>query len=397
MISAADKANIGVFAARYTMTHTRIYPHPIERVWRAVTDARELSAWYVPEWTVDPRLGGAWSCTYGHPTLEEAIAEGGGVGHGVIVAWEPPRLVDYGGQHRFELTEVEGGTRLDWTQTFDPAVRAGAVEAKAHKDWQDRHGENWENPGGPGYPMLPGGQAGNHWGADDLSAHLDGRTPRPFSDRAYYHALTDLYDAHFRAELPRLGQSPWPLATFEGPRAMRYVRVYDHPIERVFEAVSTAQHLDAWMLPICHVERRLGGAWSMTFANPDPAKVVTGVIVAWEPPRLVDYGGMRFELQTRADGKTRLDFVHSFAPGDYGPTDEAGGDQPAGPGTPWRPGFLVGFHLMLDGLARFLEGRPDPIPFIDGVHAFHHGVRDAEDLLLEERYRTHVRDHCPRA
>ena len=202
MISEQDRANLGTFMGRYALQHTRIYPHPIERVWRAVTDAKELSAWYVPEWTVDPRLGGAWSFSYGNPTLEALEGFEQGFGHGVITAWEPPRLVDYGGEHRFELTRVEGGTRLDWTQTIDPARRFPLLEERVIADWKTRHAEDWENPGGPGYPVTAGGQAGNHWAMDDLGAILDGRTPRPFDDRAYYKALTDAYDDHFRRNMP---------------------------------------------------------------------------------------------------------------------------------------------------------------------------------------------------
>lgn len=190
--------------------------------------------------------------------------------------------------------------------------------------------------------------------------------------------------------------SAWPLATFDHRLAMRFLRVYSHPTERVFDAVSTGAQLDAWMLPECRVERRMGGAWSMSFANPDPSKVVTGAILAWRPPFLVDYGGMRFELQGLSNGGCRLDFIQSFADGDQiEPRDGPGEDQPAGPTSPWRPGLLAGFHMMLDGLGRFLDGGPDPIPFIDGVHAYHRGAQSNDDLAMTALYREHIAEHCP--
>lgn len=192
MITETDRANIAVFVGRYAMKHTRTYPHPIERVWRAVSTAEGLNAWYVPVWTVEPGLGGAWSCTYGNPSLEALEASDLGFGHGVITAWDPRRLVDYGGQHRFELTEVDDGTRLDWTQTYDPALRFPKLEATLPGG----------NPGGPGYPMFPGGQAGNHVAADDLGDYLAGRPIHSVAGDAHWVELTRVYHAYFLANLP---------------------------------------------------------------------------------------------------------------------------------------------------------------------------------------------------
>jgi uncharacterized protein YndB with AHSA1/START domain len=183
------------------------------------------------------------------------------------------------------------------------------------------------------------------------------------------------------------------LATFDHRRAMRHVRVYPHPIERVFEAVSTAKHLDAWMLPHCRVERRDGGAWAMTFGGPDIDEAITGTIVAWDPPRLVDYGGMRFELEALGKSATRLTFIHSFAPGFvHPPSDQPGADLPGGPDTPWRPGFVAGFHIMMDDLTAYLDGAHTPVALIDGAHPGHLGHHDAGWLALVDVYRAHIRD-----
>lgn len=187
------------------------------------------------------------------------------------------------------------------------------------------------------------------------------------------------------------------LATFDHRYAMRYVRLYPHPIERVFRAVSTAQELDIWMLPFCTVDARLGGAWAFTFGNSKDSTPVTGAIVAFEPPTLIDYGGMRFELED-APGGTRLTFIHSFPPTwthEPGPGDaQPGGDYPA-PGTPWRPGFVAGFHEMLDDLGDHLFGRARPQPMIEGKHAAYHGVLDPHHETLVEIYRAHIRDTIP--
>ncbi len=194
MITAEDRARIGQFVDRFTFRHERIYPHPIERVWRAVSSAEELMRWYVPGWTCEPRLGGRWSCTYGSAdSIEAAEGYDQGFGHGVITAWDPPRLVDYGGQHRFELEEVEGGTRLVWTQRFDPAwTLSPRMEALVG-----------DNPGGPGYPMTAGGQAGNHIAADELGDYLDGAVIEADIGNTHWQELCAVYDAHFRAAMPK--------------------------------------------------------------------------------------------------------------------------------------------------------------------------------------------------
>lgn len=187
------------------------------------------------------------------------------------------------------------------------------------------------------------------------------------------------------------------LATFDHRYAMRHVRTYPHPIERVFQAVSTAAELDIWALPFCEVDARLGGAWSMTFGNARGEGAVTGTIIAFDPPRLIDYGGMRFELEP-VQGGTRLTFIHSFAPTFVHPDGAgegtSGGDSPA-PGTPWRPGFVAGWHEMMDDLGDHLFGRARPQHMIDGKHAAYHGVKDPHHEALVVVYRAVIRDTIP--
>jgi len=99
------------------------------------------------------------------------------------------------------------------------------------------------------------------------------------------------------------------LATFVDRYTMRHQRTYPHPIERVWEAVTTAEHLDAWMLPVCQVEARLGGSWSFTFADPDGV-AMEGVIVEFDPPRVVadppDDATAEINLKMSADDAHRF-------------------------------------------------------------------------------------------
>jgi uncharacterized protein YndB with AHSA1/START domain len=77
-----------------------------------------------------------------------------------------------------------------------------------------------------------------------------------------------------------------PLAWFVDRHTMVYDRRCAHPIERVWEAVTTAEHLDAWMLPETRVVRSLGGACGFGWGGEiDESERTT--ITVWEPPTAV--------------------------------------------------------------------------------------------------------------
>jgi uncharacterized protein YndB with AHSA1/START domain len=186
------------------------------------------------------------------------------------------------------------------------------------------------------------------------------------------------------------------LAVFVDRRTMRYDRRYAHPIERVWDAVSTGEQLDVWMLPTSRVERRVGGRCSFTWGAAEEEFMEVGEVTDFDPPRLVTYtfadSWMRFELEPEGDG-TRLHFTLSWPdPAQHNePEDYPGGDLPAGPDTPWRPGFLAGFHEMVDDLTGFLDGS-----FTAADRAAHlaNFPQPGYERLIE-LYREHVRAQCP--
>jgi uncharacterized protein YndB with AHSA1/START domain len=151
-----------------------------------------------------------------------------------------------------------------------------------------------------------------------------------------------------------------------------YERRYAHPIERVWEAVSTAEHLDVWMLPISKVERRLGGAASFTWGSTDESGPAdTATVRVWEPPTAVEYAfsdesWMRFDLAGDGDGATVLHFTLH-----YGTPPDAS--------HPWHQDFLAGFHEFLDDLDGYLDGS-----FTEADRATH--LASAPDF--DERHRT---------
>ena len=200
------------------------------------------------------------------------------------------------------------------------------------------------------------------------------------------------------------------LATFDDARTMRYTRVFPHPIDAVWDAVTDAEQLDVWLAPACGVvvERRVGGRCVFGFGSPIKDGF-EGTVTEYDPPNVVHYqlegSSLRFELEP-VDGGTKLEFIHAFKPGIVSPAF-AEADLPAGPGTPWHPDFCAGFHEMIDQLGSLLDGEwtaADAKPFVDAV--YHGGdvyalmeSRPAavkqrhEDLIA--RYTTHIKENCP--
>lgn len=197
-----------------------------------------------------------------------------------------------------------------------------------------------------------------------------------------------------------------PLGEFADRYTFRYEREYPHPPERVWEAITSAEQLDAWFMPHNNVEAKAGGRVSFSFGGP-PEYGVTGHIAEFIPPEVVEYefdngGRLRFELQPTERG-TKLFFSQYFPPGFVFPDgleeDEAQGtDLPGGPDTPWRPGMLAGYHLALASLGTFLDGNgptvEDQIATIEKIAAGTY--YDPVDAELTLRYRQLVKETLPR-
>lgn len=116
-----DDAGFGRFLDEATIQYVRVYPHPIERVWRAVTEPREIRAWFMPA-RIELRANGAWS--FG----------GEDDWDGVISALDPPRFVRFehgprmpggsAGYFEYALEPIANGTRLTFTHHF-PGAEGG--------------------------------------------------------------------------------------------------------------------------------------------------------------------------------------------------------------------------------------------------------------------------------
>ena len=113
----------------YQLHFERHYPHPIARVWAALTTPAQLAQWFAPgEITLVP--GGE---------VHLAFTDGEGVIDGQVTALDPPHLLeftwtDHGkdlGIVRWELAARDDGTQLVLIHTLSNAARDFGLPALA--------------------------------------------------------------------------------------------------------------------------------------------------------------------------------------------------------------------------------------------------------------------------
>lgn len=112
------------------LRYERRLAHPVEKVWRAITDPEHLAHWYPTERELEPAVGGK---------VREGDSSVPGTIDGTVTAYDPPRVLEYtlstegipmagfGDRRtsRFELSPDPEGCLLVFTHTF--ADRAGAA------------------------------------------------------------------------------------------------------------------------------------------------------------------------------------------------------------------------------------------------------------------------------
>jgi uncharacterized protein YndB with AHSA1/START domain len=157
---------------RPALRFERVLAHPVERVWRAISEPAELGRWFpaAADWTPGP---GETFEAYG--------------GTGEVTEVDPPHRLawTYGGDgFSFELASHEGGCRLVFVHVFDdrslaaqtaagwetylsrlePHLAGGHLsEEEAHQQWGDVHERYAERFGidpTPGRQFLATLQAG---------------------------------------------------------------------------------------------------------------------------------------------------------------------------------------------------------------------------------------------
>lgn len=132
---------------------------------------------------------------------------------------------------------------------------------------------------------------------------------------------------------------------------LRYERTYPRPMATVWAALTEPERLADW-LGACEVEPRVGGRFNV-FVNREADTQVSGRVLRWEPPRLLEFTWrghaeetetiVRVELSEVGAGETRLVFTHR------------------GMERKWLGLTLPGWHSLLTRLdALMREGRSIP-------------------------------------
>jgi uncharacterized protein YndB with AHSA1/START domain len=101
--------------------------HPVERVWRTLTEPTEMSGWFPWQVELDARVGGRIGFT--HPRDLATAPDA------VITEWDPPRVFAYtwnGEPLRWELTEDAAGCVLVFTHGLAERPPAGKIAAGWH-------------------------------------------------------------------------------------------------------------------------------------------------------------------------------------------------------------------------------------------------------------------------
>jgi uncharacterized protein YndB with AHSA1/START domain len=74
---------------------------------------------------------------------------------------------------------------------------------------------------------------------------------------------------------------------------LRYERRYEHPVEKVWAAITEPARMADWLAD-AEIELREGGAIKLTWLNTDEdgnTAVMTGRITRFEPPHVLEYEG----------------------------------------------------------------------------------------------------------
>jgi uncharacterized protein YndB with AHSA1/START domain len=228
---------------RCVLRFERLLSHPVEKVWRALTDPSELTSWFPSDVEMELAPGAR---------IRFVFRDGEGPPlDGEITELDPPRVFAYtwgDALLRWELAPEGGATRLVFTHTFED--RAGAASFAA----------------------------GWHGCLDALELMLDGRPvdlPQRWADRheSYVEAF-GLADGEVRE-----GPDGW---------TVRFERQLTRPADEVWAALSSDS-----------ADARVGGPAPEGFTN---GFVPAGDVTAVQAPTLLEY---RWESRANGHGRVR--------------------------------------------------------------------------------------------
>jgi uncharacterized protein YndB with AHSA1/START domain len=126
-VSDADLGVLERGDGEVTIRFARRLPHPPGKVWRALTEAGHLAAWFPTTVEGDLAVGAALEFSFREVAIPPMT--------GTMLAFDPPRVLEFiwGDERlRFELTADGEGTRLGFTATFAELGKAARDAAGWH-------------------------------------------------------------------------------------------------------------------------------------------------------------------------------------------------------------------------------------------------------------------------
>jgi uncharacterized protein YndB with AHSA1/START domain len=119
-----DRGTFITYDGRPAVRFERSYPHPIERVWEAVTRPDELAQWFPSTVSIEPREGGTIRFS-GDPNVAEFT--------GTVLAFDPPQRLAFtwgGDELHFALAATDDAgcslTLINVLEAKDAAARNAA-------------------------------------------------------------------------------------------------------------------------------------------------------------------------------------------------------------------------------------------------------------------------------
>jgi uncharacterized protein YndB with AHSA1/START domain len=104
----------------------RVYSHPVEHVWSAVTEPDELVKWFPSAMSIEPRAGGTVEFS-GDPNIADS--------RGTVLAWDPPR--------RFAFSWGTDEVHLDLEAAGPASCRLTLTNVLADRDAAARNASGW--------------------------------------------------------------------------------------------------------------------------------------------------------------------------------------------------------------------------------------------------------------
>ena len=135
-----------------------------------------------------------------------------------------------------------------------------------------------------------------------------------------------------------------------GRPAVRFVRTYAHPIDRVWHTLTDPDESEHWFPSRLEVDPGVGA--EVRFAAHRHSDGSSGTVLRYEEPTALAFtwgeSEVEFELESLADGSTRFTLTNVLGERNAAARNAAG------------------WETCLIGLDRLLEGAPSAPPHLDG-------------------------------